>query len=181
MQLIPLLTFTHKIILKYTFKKAIFNAYILPHLDYCCTIWGYSTNESLNQIFKFQKRAARIILDQPYDAPSAALFKQLKWMTIFERIEYKTQITTYTALNNGPEYMSSKFHFTEYSDRQLRSCSNKHLQVPKPNLEIYRKSISYSGANLWNTLPLDIRTAPTLHKFKSLYLKYKFPGWENSK
>ena len=117
-------------------RKLFFNAYILPHLDYCCAIWGCSTSQYLNQLFKFQKRAARIILDQPYDAPSATLFQQLKWMTIFERIEYKTLIMTYNALNHGPDYMSSKFQFTEYSGRQLRSCSNKLLHVPKPNLEM---------------------------------------------
>ena len=161
-------------------RKLFFNAYILPHLDYCCAIWGCSTSESLNQLLKFQKRAARVILDQPFDAPSAPLFNQLKWMTIFERVEYKTLVTMYNTLNNGPEYLTSKFSITDYSCRQLRSCTNKLLQVPKPNLEIYRKAISYSGASLWNTLPLNIRTAPSLNVFKSLYLKYKYPGWERT-
>ena len=40
--------------------KLFFNSYILPHLDYCCTIWGYFSNELLSGIIKFQKRAARI-------------------------------------------------------------------------------------------------------------------------
>ena len=40
-------------------RKLFYNAYILPHLDYCCTIWGNSTADSINSVIKFQKRAAR--------------------------------------------------------------------------------------------------------------------------
>ena len=46
-------------------RKLFFNAYILPHLDYCCTVWGSSTSESLNLLLKFQKRAVRISLLMP--------------------------------------------------------------------------------------------------------------------
>ena len=44
-------------------RKNFFNAYILPHLDYCCTIWGSCNQDSKDKILRFQKRAARIILD----------------------------------------------------------------------------------------------------------------------
>ena len=37
------------------------NAYILPHLDNCCAIWGNSSADSLDSMIKFQKRAARLI------------------------------------------------------------------------------------------------------------------------
>jgi hypothetical protein len=51
-------------------RKLFFNAYILPHLDYCCTIWRNCSSDLLSQIIKFQKRAIRIILDKNFDAPS---------------------------------------------------------------------------------------------------------------
>ena len=41
-----------------------YNAYILPHMEYCCTIWGNATDSS--SLFKLKKRAAKIILDKPY-------------------------------------------------------------------------------------------------------------------
>ena len=54
-------------------RKLFFNAYILPHIDYCCTIWGNCSSELLSQIVNFQKRAARIILDKSFDTPSNIL------------------------------------------------------------------------------------------------------------
>ena len=33
-------------------RKLFFNAYILPHLDYCSTIWGNYTKENLDHIIK---------------------------------------------------------------------------------------------------------------------------------
>ena len=52
-------------------RKIFFNAYILPHLDYCCTIWGNSSADSMDSLIKFQKRAARLILDKDLETPSA--------------------------------------------------------------------------------------------------------------
>ena len=45
-------------------KILFYNAYILPHLDYCCSIWGDCSKYLLESLLKLQKRAARIILDE---------------------------------------------------------------------------------------------------------------------
>ena len=52
------------------YRKMYFNAYILPSIDYCLTIWGNAPKCHLNRILKFQKYAARLILDAPPDSPS---------------------------------------------------------------------------------------------------------------
>ena len=39
-----------------------YNCYNLPHLDFCCIIWG-NCNSTLEDIVKYQKKAARVILD----------------------------------------------------------------------------------------------------------------------
>ena len=38
-----------------------YNAYILPHLDYCCIIWDNCTSSVEDKIVKFQKQAASLI------------------------------------------------------------------------------------------------------------------------
>ena len=73
-------------------RKLFYNAYILPHLDYCCTIWGNTTSDSINAVVKFQKRAARLILDRDFDAPSAELFAELNWMIFPERVKFQKAI-----------------------------------------------------------------------------------------
>ena len=73
-------------------RKLFYNAYILPHLDYCCSIWGNANSELMNSVVKFQKRAARSILDKPLETPSIELFTELKWMTFPERYVTRYQV-----------------------------------------------------------------------------------------
>ena len=49
------------------------------------------------------------------------------------------------------------------------------LYTPKPNCELFRKSFMYSGAAIWNYLPLQVINATSVNTFKSLYLKWKRP------
>ena len=154
-----------------------FNAYILPHLDYCCTIWGNCSEYLLNSIHKFQKRAARIILDKSYDTPSLELFSELNWMKIHDRILFKKVTFVYksvTCNNIFPEYLSNIL--TPTNNTHLRSHTQHMLQIPKPRLEFYRKSFAYSGPKLWNQIPLDIRQSESLNIFKSAYLKWWHSG-----
>ena len=50
-----------------TTRKLFFNAYVLPHVDYCCTVWGNISSNLTDSMIKLQKRAARIILDKGID------------------------------------------------------------------------------------------------------------------
>ena len=43
-----------------------YNAYIKPHFEYCCVIWGNSFNSNLHKIEKLQRRACKLILGTDY-------------------------------------------------------------------------------------------------------------------
>ena len=162
-----------KIYLDIPTRKLYFNSYILPHLDFCNSIWENCSNELLDKIIKFQKRAARLILDKDLSVPSSEIFQQLRWMRFDERVIYKKCILMYKSLHNlAPSYMSNKFTYSyDIHNLDLRSTTNQILHMPKPKLEIYRKSLSYSGPKLWNALPESVRNAPTLGSFKQRYLR----------
>jgi len=42
-----------------------------------------------DKLVKFQKRAARVILDCAFYTPSSELFKDLNWQTFPERVTYQ--------------------------------------------------------------------------------------------
>ena len=66
-------------------RKRFYNAYILPHFDLCCVIWGNCTSVMGDKLVKLQKRAARAVLDVDITVPSETMFTRLKWMTFPER------------------------------------------------------------------------------------------------
>ena len=155
-------------------RKLFYNAYILPHLDYCCTIWGNANLNLMDSVIKFQKRAARCILDKDFDSPSAEMFTELKWMTFPERVQYQKAILMYKIFNNlAPEYLKGLFkHTADIHQRSLRSTSDHLLYVPKPNIEQFRNSISYSGSKIWNSIPENIRLSDSIISFKKRYLEW---------
>ena len=60
------------------------------------------------QLRKVQKRAARLIMKQSYETPSAELFTNLKWMTLEERFEFNRVMMIYKCLHNcAPSYLQS--------------------------------------------------------------------------
>jgi ribonuclease P/MRP protein subunit RPP40 len=155
-------------------RKAFYNGYILPIIDYCCTVWGSCSKVNLDRILCLQKRAARIIMDAAYDAPSKELFKQLAMMTIYQRIEYHKATLIYKSLNGlAPSYLSEKFLPTSQSHtKTLRSSTNGHLVIPKPNTEFFKKSFQYSGSVLWNSLPKYVTNVSSVHSFQANLRKH---------
>lgn len=148
-------------------RKLYYNAYILPVIDYCLTVWGSVPKFQLERLHKLQKRAARIILDMPLETPSLPLFEQLGWLNIYERLEYNKCILLYkTAHNLTPEYMHELFSFNTSENYSSRSSSNNDMYIKRHKTKIFEKSLQYSGPRLWNALPVSIRESNNVHQFK---------------
>ena len=149
------------------------NSYVLPHLDYCCTVWGNTTQKNLTKLFRLQKYAARLVFDD-FESNSQDLLGKLKWLPINHRIDFHKAVLVFKSLNGlAPDYLSDYFEFRRNSHYMFRSQSGDcMLLVPKPHTEIYKKSLAYSGAKLWNTLPLPIKQSTSLGQFKKSCLQW---------
>jgi hypothetical protein len=151
-----------------------YNSYVLPHMDYCATIWGNCLKNTKYQIVKMQKRAARLILDTSLDTPSSQMFKDLKWQIFPDRVNFHKAVLIYKSLNNlAPTYMKDLFQLnSEVHSYPLRCTDSNKLFMQKPKTEYFRHSLSYSGPIIWNSLPDNVRDATSLEMFKSRYMKY---------
>jgi len=82
-----------------------------------------------------------------------------------------------TVCRDAPDYLKSDFVFTsEIHSRLLRSSSNVQLYTLRPNTELFRfihrfHSI-FSGTLIWNYIAEYIKTASSVKRFKSLYLRW---------
>ena len=113
-----------KIYLPQNSLKLLYNSLVLPHFDYCSAVWSNRYQSQTTQLRKVQKRAARLILNQSYETPSAELFTNLKWMTLDERFEFNRVVMIYKCLHNcAPSYLQSDLinpsdfhdHFTRHT------------------------------------------------------------------
>ncbi len=83
----------------------------------------------------------------------------------------------YKTLNHlVPGYLSEMFHMQsdilENTNVTLRSVTNEAMFVPRPKIEQFKGSLSYSGAIIWNSIPLDIRNATSINVFTNRCLSW---------
>ena len=121
-------------------------------------------------------RAARIIsMARKYDHVSP-LFKELHWLPVKKRITYKIALFVYMSMNNlTPQYISCLFSPVQQSHYSLRSRTDPFLlQVPRMNSKKGQQCISFTGPSIWNSLPSNIRSCPSLQLFKNKLKTYLF-------
>ena len=64
----------------------------------------------------------------------------------------------------APVYLPNLFH-ERSTDYDLRNSFHK-LTLPRPRTNYLKRSFSYSGALLWNSLPENVREIKSVRKFK---------------
>ena len=149
-----------------------YKCFLQPHIDYCCTVWGKSSH--IIRIHKLQKLALRIIYDKPKLTSSGPLFKAAGVLPIQQRVMLQTAIMVYKLLNNWvPKYISDMFVLKSSVAKQItRSSENNELWIPRTKLTIRQKTLRYSGAILYNSLPLATRQSTSLSSFKLRAYQY---------
>ena len=55
--------------------KTLYNSIVEPHFQYCCSVWGCCNSTDILQLQSLQNRAARIVTNSNFDAPSKPLIQ----------------------------------------------------------------------------------------------------------
>ena len=154
-------------------RRLFYTCYIESTLDYCSVVWGNCDQSYCNKLFKLQKQAIRLVCGTKWDQPTGPLFKTLGLLPLSDRLKYHTGVQMFQIVNGTcPKYLHNLFQPANvHSSRSLRSTSTNNLYLPRIRTEIMRKSLSYSGALLWNDLPLSLKNSPNLSSFKSQFYK----------
>ena len=121
-----------------------------------------------NKLQRQQNRAARVITGLPYTIRSKEIRKQLGWSSLLEMRKQQKAIMVYKIVNGlAPSYMADMFS-SQYGSQvyNLRN-STLNFEIPNARTELYRNSSAYTGVKIWNELPEDLKTEPSLNAFKN--------------
>ena len=143
----------------------LYKALIEPHFNYCSSVWDGLNVKLSEKLQKLQNRAARVITRSSYDIPTDNVFERLKWNKLSSIRNKHKAILMHKIMNDQtPDYLKELFEIRP-NPYNLRDSENK-LSLPKPRTDYLKRSISYSGAHLWNNLPKELRLTKSLNQFK---------------
>ena len=163
---IAMIRHTKKFLPKHTLK-VLYQGLVEPHFRLCCSVWGTCGVTTRCNLEKLQNRAIRIITDSPFDAPAKPLLRHLRLPSIAELIRQKSVGMVYKAINGqAPVYLFSLFNRTSAVTNRMLRNSNLHLRPPRMKTTFGQDSFAYREATIWNSLPIDCKTAHTSRTFE---------------
>ena len=102
----------------------------------------------------------------------------LHWLPVKARSTYKIACLCYHCHSStAPSYVTDMLHIKPLHIRNTRSSS---YTMPLLNRPAYSKatlgdrSFSFASSSVWNSIPNDVRCAPSLSSFKSRLKTYLF-------
>ena len=156
-------------------KKAsvlVHNTIILPIFDYCDITWSSLLQQDQDRLQRLQNRSARIIARC---ARSSEAMEQLNWSPLSRRRSYHKAKLVFQCLHSlAPAYFSS--YFTRFSS--VHSYNTRHscrLSLPKVKHNFGKNTFIFSGAKLYNDLPLNLVNTNNIQTFCRLANNFFLP------
>ena len=149
-------------------------------IDSCNATYFALTNQQLKRLQKIQNSAVYFIfgLKGKYRHRSIQpLLKELHFLPVMYRIEFKLALLTFKCLNNlAPPYLASLIKLRQVKQQYVRADDDFFLlhQPPEPRCSKSRGAFSYSAPRVWNTLPYKLRSMNNVGAFKTALKTHLF-------
>jgi hypothetical protein len=157
--------------------KTAVHALVTPHLDYGNALLSGITEKNLNKLQVAQNSAARLIERLKKNDRISHIRKELHWLPIKARIEFKILNITWKTLNNqSPSYLADLLNCIDHH-RNLRSNQLKLLKIPRTGTSYGDRAFSSVAPKLWNSMPTNIHECDTHTAFRSKLKTYLFHNY----
>ena len=148
-------------------------ALIQTRLDYANSVLIGTSNQNINKLQHIQNSLARVVISD-FSRPAQQLLKELHWLPIDKRIEFKLATLSYTAINQHQPVYLSELLTPAVASRSTRSTGLNLLHVPFSSSNFGSRAFSVAAPKIWNNIPLQIRNSTSLAAFKSHLKTYYF-------
>ena len=149
--------------------KMLASSLVLVHLDYSNSILAGLPKTSIHLLQRIQNWAAKVVLGRQRSDSSVEALKDLHWLPIEQRIDFKILCLIYKATNGLAPALSHLFKNKSFN-RETRASQTgiKDLIIPRHKKSTFAaRSISVYGPTIWNHLPLYIKSSVNFASFKS--------------
>ena len=158
-----------------TATATLVSAFVLSRIDYCNSLLFGSTLDVTSQLQRIQNYAARVILRLPKSSNITTHLKSLHWLPVKVRNTYKIVCLCYRCHSStAPSYVADMLQ-KKPSHTRSSSCTMPLLNRPAHSKATLGGHLfSFASSFVWNSIPNDVRCAPSLSSFKSRLKTYLF-------
>ena len=143
-------------------RKLFFHAHIQACLDYGSTLWD---SACVSTLVSLHRRALKLILLKSSPLTDAD-YKALCILPLKLRFELNKGTFMYKIMfESAPAYLTQLFQVN-------RSKGMNKISITIPRIDLFKSSLTYSGAVLWNSLPESLKKPISTSSFKCKYLTH---------
>ena len=154
-------------------KLTLFNSYARPILETSSQVWSPHYKRSILKIESVQRSMSKFILNDFISSYSVRC-RELNILPLCYRREIADLIFAFKILYDLMNVdFNNALHFQSAPNRNLRSFDSFLIESNRTDTETFLASYFNRTPRLWNILPHNIRSTPSLHIFKEqIYLHY---------
>jgi len=154
--------------------KSVAVSIVGARLDYCNSLLYGTSQRNLDRLQRVQNSLARVVIQAPLRSSATELRRQLHWLPIRQRVNFKLGTIAFRAIHTGtPTYLASELH-RHQPPRALRSGTTTILHRPHASSDFHQHSFAVSAPATWNNIPAAIRDCASLDTFKTALKTHLF-------
>ena len=163
--------------------KTLVQALVISRLDHCNSLLGNLPLRLTNKLKRAQYAAARMLVRKGRRSHMTPVLKKLHWLPVVLRIKFKILLFVFKCIKGfAPHYLKQLLN--EYVPVRFMRSNNMRLQTLVTSRYKKRKyggrAFSRIAPVLWNDIPISIRKADSVTKFKTSLKTYFFDSYFSS-
>ena len=143
---------------------------VITRLDYCNSLFINLDTENIAKLQKVQNAASRLVLRMNRENFATPMLRELHLLNIRNRVIFKILLLTYKIVT-GKITMNFSLKYKQFNGRPKEFLM---LELTHANTVYGKRTLRYAAPRLWNSLPVEIRSAESTESFKTSVKTFLF-------